>query len=80
LQYFNIIFASPYKSRIKVLQSIGRGLRKTDTKDVCVLYDIADDLSYKKHQNFTLNHFIERVKIYNQEKFNYKLYRVELKG
>lgn len=80
LALHNIIFASPYKSRIKVLQSIGRGLRKADNKDICTLYDIADDLSYKKHQNHTLKHFIERIKIYNAEKFDYKLYRITLKG
>ncbi len=80
LALHNIIFASPYKSRIKILQSIGRGLRKTDKKDVCTLYDIADDLSYKKHKNFTLKHYIERVRIYNTEKFNYKQYRIDLKG
>jgi len=79
LALHNIIFASPYKSRIKVLQSIGRGLRKTTSKDLCTLYDIADSLEYKNHKNHTLKHFIERVKIYNQEKFNYKLYSVQLK-
>ena len=73
----NIVFASPYKSRIRVLQSIGRGLRLSD-RDLTV-YDIADDLSYKKHQNFSLLHFVERVKIYNEEKFDYKVYRIDLK-
>ena len=59
----NIIFASPSKSRVRSLQSIGRGLRKSDGKDRATLYDIADDLRWKKHMNFTLKHFVERTKI-----------------
>ena len=75
----NIIFSSPSKSRIRNLQSIGRGLRKSDTKSKATLYDIADDLSWKSRNNYTLNHFVERVKIYNEEKFEYKFYPVNLK-
>lgn len=75
----NIIFASPSKSRVRNLQSIGRGLRKSDTKDSATLYDIADDLRYKKRENFTLKHFAERIKIYSEEKFTFKIYKVELK-
>jgi superfamily II DNA or RNA helicase len=74
----NIIFASPSKSRIRNLQSIGRGLRTSETKDSCNLYDIADDLSWKSHKNFTLLHMIERIKIYNEEQFDYKLIKVQL--
>jgi superfamily II DNA or RNA helicase len=76
----NIIFSSPSKSRIRNLQSIGRGLRKSDTKTHAVLYDIADDLTYKSRQNHTLLHFAERMKIYNEEKFEYKIYTVKLRG
>lgn len=75
----NVVFASPSKSRVRNLQSIGRGLRRSETKTGAVLYDIADDLSWKSNRNHTLNHFVERVKIYNEEKFPYKLYNVELK-
>jgi superfamily II DNA or RNA helicase len=75
----NIIFASPSKSRVRNLQSIGRGLRKSDTKDSAVLYDVADDLRYKKHENFTLKHFVERIRIYSEEKFEFKIYKIELK-
>jgi superfamily II DNA or RNA helicase len=74
----NIIFASPSKSRIRNLQSIGRSLRKSSTKSEAVLYDIADDLSWKSHKNFTMLHFVERIKIYNEEKFPYKTYHVDL--
>jgi superfamily II DNA or RNA helicase len=75
----NIIFASPSKSRIRNLQSIGRGLRKSESKDRATLYDIADDLRHKKHMNFTLKHFVERVKIYTEEKFPFKIYKIGLK-
>lgn len=74
----NIIFASPSKSKIRVLQSIGRGLRKSDTKEACTLFDIADDLSWGSKRNYTLQHFTERVKYYNDEKFDYKIYQVKL--
>ena len=74
----SIIFASPSKSKIRNLQSIGRGLRKSDTKDSAMLYDIADDLSWKSTSNFTLKHLLERVKIYDEEKFDYKLYSIGL--
>lgn len=74
----NIIFASPTKSKIRNLQSIGRGLRLKDGKDECKIYDIADDLHWKSWKNHTLNHFLERVKIYSEEKFNYKVAEVNL--
>lgn len=75
----NIIFASPSKSRVRNLQSIGRGLRQSEGKEKAILYDIADDLRYKKHMNFTLKHFVERTKIYNEEKFPFKIYKIGLK-
>ena len=76
----NIIFASPSKSRIRVLQSIGRQLRKAKNKDVAKLYDIADDLHWKGYKNHTLKHFEERIKIYKSEKFNYKPILINIKG
>jgi superfamily II DNA or RNA helicase len=76
----NIIFASPSKSRVRNLQSIGRGLRKGEGKDQATLYDIADDLRHKNHMNFTLKHFVERSKIYSDEKFPFKIYKIKLKN
>jgi superfamily II DNA or RNA helicase len=75
----NIVFASPSKSRVRNLQSIGRGLRIGDNKDQAVLFDIADDFRINKYTNYTLKHFIERVKIYDDEKFKYKFYDIEIK-
>lgn len=74
----NIIFASPSKSQIRVLQSIGRGLRKSENGQGTVVYDLADDLSWKKRKNYTLNHAVERVKIYNKEGFSYEIHEVPL--
>ena len=76
----NVIFASPSKSRIRNLQSIGRVLRKGDNKTKATLYDIADDISYKSRKNYTLNHLIERIKIYNEENFNYDIVNIPLKN
>ena len=76
----NIIFASPSKSRIRNLQSIGRGLRKSDTKESATLYDIADDLMWKSWNNHTLKHFAVRIKQYNEEEFEYKIYKINLES
>jgi len=74
-----IVFATPSKSRIRTLQSVGRVLRLNENKDIAILYDIADDLRVKKHTNYTLLHFQERIKIYSEEKFRFKIKNVELK-
>ena len=73
----NIVFASPSKSRIRNLQSIGRGLRKTDGKDSMRLFDISDDLQC---DNYTLEHLKERINIYNEENFPYELKQFDLHG
>ena len=75
----NVIFASPSKSRIRNLQSIGRVLRKGKGKVKATLYDISDDCSTKSRRNYTLNHFIERIKTYNEENFNYEIITIQLK-
>jgi len=75
----NIVFASPSKSRIRNLQSIGRGLRLKDNNSSATLYDIADNLTYNEKENYTLAHFRERINTYNSEDFNYEIHNVELK-
>ncbi len=74
----NVIFASPSKSKIRNLQSIGRGLRLKDGKTHCNLFDIADDLHWKSWKNHTLNHAAERYKIYAEEEFKTKIVEVDL--
>jgi superfamily II DNA or RNA helicase len=76
----NVVFSSPSKSRIRNLQSIGRVLRKGKDKVKATLYDIADDCTYNSRKNYTLNHLIERIKIYNEENFNYEIITINLKG
>ena len=76
----NIIFASPSKSRVRNLQSIGRGLRKSETKESATLYDIADDLMWKSWNNHTLKHFAVRIKQYNDEEFEYRIYKINLES
>jgi superfamily II DNA or RNA helicase len=74
----NIIFASPSKSQIRVLQSIGRGLRKSEDGKPTNLYDITDDISWKNRKNFALQHSEERLRIYEKEQFNHKTYKVDI--
>jgi superfamily II DNA or RNA helicase len=75
----NIIFASPSKSQIRVLQSIGRGLRKSEDGRITQLYDIIDNISWKSKKNFALKHSEERLKIYEKERFIHKTYKVPIK-
>ena len=80
----NVIFSAPTKSKIRVLQSIGRGLRVSARKTTATLYDIADDIrSMSKSgkvtwNNYSLQHFLERVNYYNTEEFDYKIYKISL--
>ena len=74
----NVIFASPSKSRVRNLQSIGRVLRKSEKKLKATLFDIADDITFNKKRNYTLNHLVERIKIYREENFNYEIIKVAL--
>tara|TARA_B100002019_G_scaffold237180_1_gene211927 strand:+ start:1744 stop:3243 length:1500 start_codon:yes stop_codon:yes gene_type:complete len=76
----NIIFASPSKSQIRVLQSIGRGLRKSDDGSATTLYDISDDISWKSRKNYSLLHSFERLKMYQKEQFNYKTVQLSIKS
>jgi superfamily II DNA or RNA helicase len=74
----HMVAAHPSKSKIKVLQSIGRMLRLHPSKSEVYLYDIVDDLSYKSKRNYLLDHFLERVKIYTKEGFPFKVYKTKV--
>lgn len=74
----NVIFGAPTKASIRILQSIGRGLRLHKDKDKLVLFDIVDDLKWKKNKNFALDHFEERLKIYQLEKFEIAIKELQL--
>jgi superfamily II DNA or RNA helicase len=74
----NIIFASGSKSEVKVLQSIGRALRKGNDADKATLYDITDDLTHGSFENYTLLHFKKRIDIYGTQQFNFKIFTVNI--
>jgi len=74
----SVIFAAPSKSKIRVLQSIGRGLRINKEKTHVVLFDLVDDLSHKTHKNFALLHFFERAEFYNREKFTMRVKKLKI--
>lgn len=74
----NAIFAAGYKSEIKVLQSIGRTLRKGNGSDKACLYDVTDDISTPSRENYSLTHFKKRIEIYSAESFEFKTYTIDL--
>lgn len=75
---YNLVFASPFKSKIRLLQSLGRMLRKMELKDKVVIYDLVDDMSYKSYKNNTLKQFVDhRLVSYDNERSNYKIYKID---
>ena len=74
----NLILASGSKSEIRILQSIGRTLRKGNGADDATMYDITDDISHGSFVNYTLEHFKKRIEIYSAEQFPFKIYNVDL--
>jgi len=76
----NVVFGNPSKSRIRVLQSIGRALRVNEKKQYAKLYDVADDISWGSYKNTSIKHFNERVQMYNQEQFEYKIFPINLRS
>ena len=75
----NVIFAAPTKSQIRVLQTIGRGLRKSDSGQGTIIYDISDNLSWRKRKNYTMKHAQERIGIYTREGFKHRIYEIDMK-
>ncbi len=75
----NVVLAYPVKGRVKLLQIIGRGLRKADGKKVCKFFDLSDDLSTKKDENYAWRHALRRCEIYDEEGFEYKWHTLEIK-
>jgi len=75
----NVIFAAPTKSQIRVLQTIGRGLRKSDNGQGTTIYDISDNLSWRKRKNYTMKHAQERIEIYTREGFKFKVFEIDMK-
>ena len=63
----NIIFAAIGKARIKIIQSIGRSLRKHSSKKLATIFDIWDNLRYGN------KHMVERLALYNREQIPYSV-------
>ena len=74
----NIFLVESYKSERIVKQSIGRMMRKHDDKDVAIVVDFVDDFSYKGKLNHLMKHSVERISIYEKERFPYNVYTVDL--
>ena len=74
----NLIFAAPSKSQIRVLQSIGRGLRRSDNNQETAVHDLIDDIRYKKSVNYTFKHGQLRHDIYSKQQFPVSIYSHDL--
>lgn len=74
----NVVFASPSKSKIRILQSIGRGLRLALGKTCMLLFDLIDDFSFEGKNNYVLNHALVRLKYYEDEEFGFKIHPIKL--
>jgi superfamily II DNA or RNA helicase len=79
INLYNGIWAHPSKSKIRVIQAIGRLLRKGKNKNSAVQYDIVDNLSYEGKPNYLMKHFKERYKYYREEQFSVEFIEVEIK-
>ena len=76
----HVVFASPFRSKIRLLQSIGRGLRTAEGKSRCTVWDVADDLRWKKWNNLTWRQMESRIEQYGREGFKYRFVDVDLIG
>jgi superfamily II DNA or RNA helicase len=76
---FNVIFAdSPGKSEQRIIQSIGRALRKHDEKQIATIFDIADVFDPKELNNILYKHYVERKKYYANRKYPLKEIKMNL--
>jgi superfamily II DNA or RNA helicase len=74
----NMFLISSTKSKIRVLQSIGRMMRKHKSKEVGFIFDIVDDLSSDTRTNFVFNHAIKRLEYYKKEQFKIKFHKIKI--
>jgi superfamily II DNA or RNA helicase len=63
---FNLMFIDGGKSFIRIIQAIGRGLRKAPDKESVDVTDICSDLKYGRR------HLRDRIKFYNEAKYPHK--------
>jgi len=74
----HVIFGASSKSKIRILQSIGRGLRLDGKDNKMWLYDLIDDLSWKSRKGYFMQHFEDRLAYYDREQFNYTLKKIKI--
>jgi superfamily II DNA or RNA helicase len=77
-KFHNMFIVSSSKSVIRILQSIGRMMRKHETKDVARIYDLTDDLTYDNQENYVMKHAMERIQMYSNEQHMIKFERFSL--
>ena len=70
---FNLILIEPGKSFVRVIQSIGRGIRKAQDKDYVNVVDITSNLKYSKR------HLTKRKAFYREQNFRHTVTKVEYK-
>lgn len=70
---FNLVMLEPGKSFVRVIQSIGRGIRKAEDKDYVNVIDITSDLKYSKR------HLTKRKAFYREQNFRHTITKVEYK-
>ena len=69
---FNLILLEPGKSFVRVIQSIGRGVRTAADKDFVNIYDITSTAKYSK------KHLTERKRFYKEEKYPFTIEKLKL--
>lgn len=73
-----LVLCQSGKARIKILQSIGRVLRKPNEDKKSIVYDLADDLSWKRSKNYGLDHMNQRLNTYIKERYKFSTKRISL--
>jgi superfamily II DNA or RNA helicase len=68
---FNLVLLEPGKSFVRVIQSIGRGIRKADDKDFVQIWDLTASTKYAKR------HLTERKKFYKEAKYPFTIEKVK---
>lgn len=67
----HIIMCSPYRAKIKVMQTLGRVLRKHENKEIAYLWDLVD-IFHKKNKSFSWKHYLIRKQYYSENEFELK--------
>ena len=69
---FNLVLIEPGKSFVRVIQSIGRGIRKAEDKDFVQIWDITSTCKYAKR------HLTQRKKFYKEAKYPFQVTKVDV--